>query len=149
MHDVLSHPDLRSARILVTGGAGFIGSNFIRYVLGMSDFRGTIINLDKLTYAGNLLSLDDIDKAFGGKRYFFERADICDYEGVKAIFNKHAIDVVVQTAGQLRDLAASREPPRQMVAVHARIQVTRKSRPTFHTNRTRPGRLATSASARR
>lgn len=100
MHDGSPHTDLGNARILVTGGAGFIGSNFIRYVLGMPDFRGAIINLDKLTYAGNLLSLDDIDKTFGNKRYFFEHADICNYESVKAIFKKYAIDVIVHCAAE-------------------------------------------------
>ena len=50
--------------ILVTGGAGFIGSNFIRYLFKKTEFSGRIINLDKLTYAGNLESLADLDKEF-------------------------------------------------------------------------------------
>ncbi|MGH8930528.1 MAG: dTDP-glucose 4,6-dehydratase [Egibacteraceae bacterium] len=61
-------------RIFVTGGAGFIGSNFIRYVLGTApDVRVT--NYDKLTYAGNLASLQDVD---GDPRYTFVHGDICD-----------------------------------------------------------------------
>ena len=48
--------------ILVTGGAGFIGANFIRYLLTKTGFKGTVVNFDKLTYAGNLTSLADIDK---------------------------------------------------------------------------------------
>src|SRR3990172_11961030 len=64
---------IRSASILVTGGAGFIGSNFIRFLLEQTDFKGKIVNYDKLTYAGNLLNLADVEKQFGGKRYFFER----------------------------------------------------------------------------
>ncbi len=86
--------------ILVTGGAGFIGSNFIRYVFSKADFDGRIINLDKLTYAGNLLNLQDIEKKFGDKRYFFERADICDHERVKNIFDKYEIDTVVHFAAE-------------------------------------------------
>jgi dTDP-glucose 4,6-dehydratase len=96
-HDV---PDSRSANILVTGGAGFIGSNFIRFVLGKQDFTGAIINYDKLTYAGNLLSLADISDKFGGKRYFFERGDICDIEKVKAVFVKYRINIVVHFAAE-------------------------------------------------
>ena len=74
--------------ILITGGAGFIGSNFIHYLFGMSsaegnlfndaNFNGTVVNVDCLTYAGNLESLKDVEAQFGGKRYFFEKVDICD-----------------------------------------------------------------------
>src|SRR5512147_1073169 len=78
-----------SANILVTGGAGFIGANFIRYVFEKTDFRGTIVNYDKLTYAGNLLNLDDIAKKFGGKTYFFERGDVRDYEKIRETINKY------------------------------------------------------------
>ncbi len=60
--------------IMVTGGAGFIGSNFIRLLL-TSDFSGKIINLDKLTYAGNLENLKDIQD---DPRYSFIHGDICD-----------------------------------------------------------------------
>jgi len=59
-----------SANILVTGGAGFIGSNFIRYVFEKTDFIGTIVNYDKLTYAGNLLNLTDIEKSSGNELLF-------------------------------------------------------------------------------
>ena len=65
-------------KILVTGGAGFIGSNFIRYMLNKySDYQ--IINYDKLTYAGNLENLKDIEN---NKNYKFIRGDICDYDKV-------------------------------------------------------------------
>ena len=67
--------------ILITGGAGFIGSNFIHYLFGLSsaegnlfddaNFQGKIVNVDCLTYAGNLESLADIEKQYGGSRYFF------------------------------------------------------------------------------
>jgi dTDP-glucose 4,6-dehydratase len=62
--------------ILVTGGAGFIGSNFIRFLFKQDDFKGNIINLDKLTYAGKLESLKDIAEQFEGNRYFFEQIDL-------------------------------------------------------------------------
>ena len=69
--------------ILVTGGAGFIGCNFIHYLMGESTaggesftdakFNGTIVNVDCLTYAGNAESLIDIEQKYGGSRYFFEK----------------------------------------------------------------------------
>jgi len=62
--------------ILVTGGCGFIGSVFIRHMLLESDFDGRIINLDKLTYAGNPENLADIAGTLAG-RYVFIKADIC------------------------------------------------------------------------
>ncbi len=86
--------------ILVTGGAGFIGSNFIRLILHQKEFNGIIINVDKLTYAGNILNLKDIEEFFGGKRYFFEYADICDYDKIKEIFKKYQIDAVVHFAAE-------------------------------------------------
>jgi dTDP-glucose 4,6-dehydratase len=86
--------------ILVTGGAGFIGCNFIRFMLGNKDFSGRIINLDALTYAGNPASLHDIEKQFGGKRYFFENGNICDSELVESIFKNHEVDTVVHFAAE-------------------------------------------------
>lgn len=86
--------------ILVTGGAGFIGSNFIRYLFNSDDFKGNIINIDKLTYAGNLENLEDIAKLYEGKRYFFKKTDICDFENIKEIFEKYSIDTVVNFAAE-------------------------------------------------
>ena len=63
--------------ILVTGGCGFIGSNFIRYLFSEIGFKGTVINVDKLTYAGNIENLEGLEKEFPGK-YVFEKTDICD-----------------------------------------------------------------------
>jgi len=86
--------------ILVTGGAGFIGSNFIHYVFRKTKFDGKIVNVDKLTYAGNLENLQEIEDKIGGKRYFFERADIGDFEEIKRIFEKYDIDTVVNFAAE-------------------------------------------------
>jgi dTDP-glucose 4,6-dehydratase len=90
--------------ILVTGGAGFIGVNFIRFLLGQAgekpDFKGRIINLDNLTYAGNAGSLKEIKEKFDGSRYFFERGNICDRSLVKDIFQKYEIDTVVHFAAE-------------------------------------------------
>src|SRR5512135_2909486 len=93
-------PGLASAHILVTGGSGFIGSNFIRSVLARPDFHGTIVNVDKLTYAGNPASLSDIEARFGGTRYFFVHADICDYGRMRDVFATHRIDRVVHFAAE-------------------------------------------------
>lgn len=85
--------------ILITGGCGFIGANFIRYLLSESDFKGCIINADKLTYAGNPENLSGIEETFPG-RYHFIRADITDSEAMKAIFENYEIDTVCHFAAE-------------------------------------------------
>ena len=91
--------------ILITGGAGFIGSNFIHTLLQKdAAFTGRIINLDALTYAGNAASLADIETAFGGNtadaQYIFIHGNICDKELVGSIFEKYEIDTVVHFAAE-------------------------------------------------
>ena len=86
--------------IAVTGGAGFIGSNFIRNVFNNNEFEGKIINIDNLTYAGNMENLKDIDNKFSGQRYFFENADICNYSNIIAILEKYDIDTVIHFAAE-------------------------------------------------
>ncbi len=86
--------------ILVTGGAGFIGSNFIHHLFNEVKFDGRVINADKLTYAGNLENLTEISKKHDGKRYFFEKADICDYSAIESLFRKYEIDTVVHFAAE-------------------------------------------------
>lgn len=85
--------------ILVTGGCGFIGANFIRYLLEETDFEGRIINVDKLTYAGNPENLSDIPERFPD-RYIFERVDICDREALEKVFEAYAVDTVVHFAAE-------------------------------------------------
>ncbi|MDP2173560.1 MAG: dTDP-glucose 4,6-dehydratase [Candidatus Cloacimonadaceae bacterium] len=87
-------------RIIVTGGAGFIGANYIHNLFEDKDFGGIVVNVDKLTYAGNLESLQDIQTEHGGKRYFFELADICDPRKIKDIFEKYEPDTVINFAAE-------------------------------------------------
>ena len=100
--------------ILITGGAGFIGSNFINYLFGLSatgsaefmdsGFRGRIVNVDALTYAGNLENLSMVEEKFGkgssNQRYFFEKVDICDRAEIERIFKTYDIDTVIHFAAE-------------------------------------------------
>jgi len=90
----------RFETILVTGGAGFIGSNFIHYLFERPDFAGRLINLDALTYAGNLESLADVAEKFGGSRYFFEKADIRDRAAVDSVFERYSPDALLHFAAE-------------------------------------------------
>ena len=82
---------------LVTGGAGFIGSNYIHYMFQKYNNEIRIINVDKLTYAGNLENLKDIENR---ENYTFVKADICDSEAIMKIFDENDIDRVVHFAAE-------------------------------------------------
>ena len=85
--------------LLVTGGSGFIGSNFVRYLLQESDFKGRVINIDKLTYAGNPENLTDLEKEYQD-HYVFVKADICDMDAMDSVFNDYSIDTVCHFAAE-------------------------------------------------
>jgi dTDP-glucose 4,6-dehydratase len=85
--------------LMVTGGCGFIGSVFIRHLLLESDFNGRIINVDKLTYAGNPENLADIAGQFP-ERYRFIKADICDGDAINQAFDTYSIDAVCNFAAE-------------------------------------------------
>ncbi len=95
--------------LLVTGGAGFIGANFIHYLFSRPEFTGRVINADALTYAGNLDNLVAIEQRYGSDaepldgeagRYLFERLDIRDADAVMEIFRRHNVDTVVHFAAE-------------------------------------------------
>ncbi len=82
-------------KILVTGGAGFIGSAVVRHIINHT--QDTVINLDKLTYAGNLESLNEVSKS---DRYVFEQVDVCDRTELERAFSEHQPDAVMHLAAE-------------------------------------------------
>ncbi|MDE6243576.1 MAG: GDP-mannose 4,6-dehydratase, partial [Muribaculaceae bacterium] len=85
-----------SRSIIVTGGAGFIGSHLVRrLVKNYPDYR--IINVDKLTYAGNLENLKDIESA---PNYLFERLDICDHEKIAELMRRYSVTGIIHLAAE-------------------------------------------------
>lgn len=82
-------------KILITGGAGFIGSAVVRHII--ANTSDLVVNLDKLTYAGNLESLTEV---VGNERYSFEKIDICDSLGLDRVFREHQPDVVMHLAAE-------------------------------------------------
>ncbi len=113
-------------KILVTGGCGFIGSNFIRYVLKNSDYE--IVNLDKLTYAGNLKNLVDIEE---NSRYKFYRGDICNYEFVSYLVDREKIDSIINFAAEShvdRSILSSQEFIRtNVIGTNVLLEVARQN----------------------
>ena len=84
-----------SKKFLITGGAGFIGSAVIRHIINNTSH--SIVNVDKLTYAGNLESLESVEN---NSRYTFEQVDICDPNEIKRVFNEHQPNVVMHLAAE-------------------------------------------------
>jgi len=82
-------------KVLITGGAGFIGSAVIRHLL--NDTEHEVVNVDKLTYAGNLHSIESVSKS---KRYTFEQVDICNAQSIANVFQKHQPDIVMHLAAE-------------------------------------------------
>lgn len=82
-------------KVLITGGAGFIGSAVIRHLIQHT--KHTLINVDKLTYAANLNALACLSTS---DRYFFEKVDICDSEAIRKVFEFHQPDAVMHLAAE-------------------------------------------------
>ena len=82
-------------KLLITGGAGFIGSAVIRHIINNTEH--SVVNVDKLTYAGNLESLESIEN---NDKYVFEQVDICDSAEIRRVFNKHQPDIVMHLAAE-------------------------------------------------
>ena len=92
--------------IMITGGAGFIGSHVVRlFVDKYPEYR--IVNLDKLTYAGNLANLKDVEDK---PNYVFEKADICDFGKMQEIIRKYEIDGVIHLAAESHVDRSIRDP---------------------------------------
>jgi len=85
----------KSKKILITGGAGFIGSALVRHIITKTDI--SVINVDALTYAGNLQSLREVES---DSRYHFEHCNICDIEALRQLFKQHRPDAVMHLAAE-------------------------------------------------
>jgi dTDP-glucose 4,6-dehydratase len=82
-------------KIFITGGAGFIGSSVIRHIL--TETNHSIVNIDSLTYAGNLESLSTINESY---KYIFEKVDICNQKGIDELFKKHKPNKLMHLAAE-------------------------------------------------
>ena len=112
-------------RILVTGGAGFIGSAVCRLLIGETD--STVVNIDKLTYAGNLSSVQAIAE---NPRYHFVHADICDEKTMESLFDEFRPDTVMHLAAEShvdRSISGSRSfIETNIVGTYTLLEVARR-----------------------
>ena len=109
---------------LVTGGAGFIGSNYIHYMFKKYDNEIRIINVDALTYAGNLENLKDVEKR---ENYTFVKANICDKDAISKIFAENDIDRVVHFAAESH-VDRSIRNPEIFVQTNVLVAASKKAR---------------------
>jgi len=114
--------------ILLTGGAGFIGSNLVMYLLKKyQDIH--IVNLDKLTYAGNLENLESVKN---NQRYHFEKGDICDRGRVEQVLGKYSIDTILNVAAEThvdRSIVGSTEfIQTNIVGTHVLLELAREKK---------------------
>lgn len=123
-------PECCSVRLLVTGGAGFIGSNFIRHWLSKHP-DDEIINLDALTYAGDLRNLEDVSRTHPA-RHTFVRGDIADPDSVLRLVKEHRPQVVVNFAAESHNSRAVLEPARfvhtNVLGTHSLLEAARAMR---------------------
>ena len=112
-------------KLLITGGAGFIGSNFVRHLLDTRDYK--IVNVDKLTYAGNLENLRDIEN---NPRYHFVQADIADKKAMNTLFEKEKFDGVINFAAETHvDRSIEDSSPfiqTNILGTHVLLELSRK-----------------------
>jgi len=95
LHSNIGKTIMTSKTVLITGGAGFIGSAVIRHIINNTNHQ--VVNVDKLTYAGNLESLTDVSDS---ERYQFEQVDICDAVEIKRVFNQYQPDIIMHLAAE-------------------------------------------------
>lgn len=121
------------SRILVTGGAGFIGAHFIRFALSRLSANGQVVNLDALTYAGNTENLADIA---ADPRYFFIQGNICDQPLVEELLKKHNIEAIIHFAAESH-VDRSIEGPLHFIETNIRgtfhlLEAAKKHKVHFH-----------------
>jgi dTDP-glucose 4,6-dehydratase len=126
---------MREMRLLVTGGAGFIGSNFIRFWFGRHP-SDEIVNVDLLTYAGDLANVADVEQE-QGSRYGFVKGDICDLAAMDAVVRDHPPDVIVNFAAESHNSRGVLDPAAFMrtnaLGTQTLLEVARRRQvPRFH-----------------
>ena len=122
--------------VLITGGAGFIGSAVVRLLFQETDWR--LVNIDKLTYAGNLVSLSQIKS---GPRYAFEQLDICDAASMQHVFKKYNPNAVMHLAAESH-VDRSIDGPREFIDTNIKGTYTLLEAAREHWERLHPGRKA-------